>query len=127
MTAATNIRTPTAPWESVFNDDRTRDEDGQAYVELKLDGELAEDKRFMARVYHDWYTYDGHFIYDYGVDGLSDWRDRNRASSYGCFTARPSGRQASTRCTTTWTRPSACITSSTQAMHSRGPRNTRWP
>ncbi len=50
---------PTAPYETIFADDRTRTTDGRNYVELKYARQIDRTKNFMGRGYYDGYNYEG--------------------------------------------------------------------
>ena len=54
---------PTAPWETAFNDPRTRDIDERPYADLKFQHEFANDWALTARTYFDYYRYQGDFPY----------------------------------------------------------------
>ncbi|MFA5081226.1 MAG: TonB-dependent receptor [Hydrogenophilaceae bacterium] len=55
---------PTASFDSVFNDPRTRTVDTQAVLDLAYDGKLTERLDLSGRVYYGRYFYDGTFPYD---------------------------------------------------------------
>ena len=50
---------PTAPYETIFADDRTSTTDGRSYVELKYARQIDRTKNFMGRGYYDGYNYEG--------------------------------------------------------------------
>ena len=56
---------PTANYETIFNDNRFRTIDERAFAELKWDHPLDEDKFLKTRFYYDSYRYEGYYPYDY--------------------------------------------------------------
>ncbi|WP_298038327.1 TonB-dependent receptor [uncultured Desulfuromonas sp.] len=56
---------PTAPWETVFNDPRTRTIDEQSYLFLQYDHTFTDGGNLNARVHYGHYGYDGDYAYDY--------------------------------------------------------------
>lgn len=64
---------PTAPWDSVFNDPRTRTWEKHTYLDLKFQHLVDNSVELTARLYYDDYQYDGDWLYDYSEAGdLSD-------------------------------------------------------
>lgn len=66
LTAAYSERTkgvPTASFDSVFNDPRTRTKDSQAVLDLAYDSKLSERLDLSGRVFYGGYFYDGTFPY----------------------------------------------------------------
>ncbi|MBZ5563403.1 MAG: TonB-dependent receptor plug domain-containing protein, partial [Acidobacteriia bacterium] len=55
---------PTASFDTVFNDPRTRTVDAQSYIDLQYDRKLARQWGLMGRVYYDEYNYEGIYVYD---------------------------------------------------------------
>jgi outer membrane receptor for ferrienterochelin and colicins len=60
---------PTAPWDTVFNDDRTRTVDEQGLVDLRWEHTFGERLDVMARLFYGWYGYDGDYVWDYAEAG----------------------------------------------------------
>ncbi|MDX2505079.1 MAG: TonB-dependent receptor [Gammaproteobacteria bacterium] len=60
---------PTASYETIFNDSRTRIWEGHAYLDLKYQKLLDSGADITARVYYDNYWYKGDFAYDYADPG----------------------------------------------------------
>ena len=60
---------PTASYETVFNDSRTRTWDGHSYLDLKYQGLFENGTEVTARLYHDRYWYKGDWAYDSSEDG----------------------------------------------------------
>ncbi len=56
---------PTAPWGVEFNDSRNRSWDEHWYVDLFYEHTLANDLEITARVFYDYYSYEGDYVYDY--------------------------------------------------------------
>lgn len=56
---------PTASYETVFNDSRTRTWEGHAYLDLKYQHLMENGADITARLFYDDYWYDGNFFYDY--------------------------------------------------------------
>jgi iron complex outermembrane receptor protein len=64
---------PTASYETVFNDSRTRTWDGHSYLDLKYQTLTNNGTDLTARVFYDQYWYKGDWAYDYSDEGdLSD-------------------------------------------------------
>lgn len=59
---------PTAPWDVVFGDRRTRTYDETALVGLAYSHELSEKASIIARTAYHHYNYDGRWVYDYSED-----------------------------------------------------------
>jgi iron complex outermembrane receptor protein len=55
---------PTASFDTVFNNPRNRTEDKRYYADLKFEGKAGEKTDLMARIFYDWYWYEGHYIYE---------------------------------------------------------------
>jgi len=60
---------PTAPWDTVFGDPRTRVWDETTLVGLTFDHALSERWAIRARVAYSHYDYDGQYVYDYADEG----------------------------------------------------------
>ena len=56
---------PTAPYDTVFNDNRNQLWDERGYLDVKYERQVASDFGVMLRVSYDGYWYDGDYIYDY--------------------------------------------------------------
>ena len=64
---------PTASYEAVFNDSRTRSWDKHSYVDLKYQHLLDNSIDVTARLFYDYFKYDADWPYDYSEEGdLSD-------------------------------------------------------
>ena len=63
-------RIPTASFDTVFNDPRTRTIDARAYGDLQYHHVFGDEWEFNARGYYDWYKYDAQYIYDYSGAGI---------------------------------------------------------
>ena len=59
---------PTAPWDIVFGDRRTRTNDETALIGLTYSRELSEKVSLNVRTAYHHYDYDGRFVYDYSED-----------------------------------------------------------
>ena len=57
---------PTASFDTVFNDPRTRTTDAQGYLDLKYERSFANHWAFMSRLYYSQYSYAG----DYAVENF---------------------------------------------------------
>jgi outer membrane receptor for ferrienterochelin and colicins len=60
---------PTAAFGTLFNDDRQETDDYRAYADLKLERDIAEDVRLLARMFYDNYQYYGDSPYNYAAPG----------------------------------------------------------
>jgi len=60
---------PTAPWETIFGDRRTRSTDNRTLVGLTYQTELDEDLSVLGRVTYNEYDYFGHYASDDGAGG----------------------------------------------------------
>ncbi len=58
-------RVPTASFDTIFNDPRTKTHDERAYVDLKCEHTFDNQVNAMARLSYDHYFYHGDYIYDY--------------------------------------------------------------
>lgn len=56
---------PTSSFGTVFNDSHTRVTDERGYMDLKYDRNLNETTNISARVFYDYYSYDGKYLFDY--------------------------------------------------------------
>ena len=56
---------PTGAWGTVFNDDRTKASDSQGYIDVKYEKGFDNDQKVFARLFYDYYRYDGKYIIDY--------------------------------------------------------------
>ena len=54
---------PTAPWDLIFNDSRTKTVDDRAFMDLKYEGSFENQLGLMIRTYYDRYDYDGTYPY----------------------------------------------------------------
>lgn len=54
---------PTAPWNAVFNNDRTKTWDERAFIDLKLEKRLDTDLTIMARLTFGSYRYSGNYLF----------------------------------------------------------------
>jgi outer membrane receptor for ferrienterochelin and colicins len=54
---------PTAPWDLIFNDPRTKTTDNRAFMDLKYEGSFENQLGLMVRTYYDHYDYDGVYPY----------------------------------------------------------------
>lgn len=54
---------PTAPWDLVFNDSRTKTSDERAFMDLKYEGSLEHQLGLMLRTFYDHYDYEGTYPY----------------------------------------------------------------
>ena len=66
---------PTAPYETVFNDSRTRTWDERSYLDLSYQGFLDSGADISGRIFYDHYNYSGDWVYDYSDAG--DFSDLN--------------------------------------------------
>lgn len=60
---------PSAPYGTMFNTDRTTSEDARGYLELRYDGKVGERVDLVAKAYYDAYRYRGEYLYDYAEEG----------------------------------------------------------
>jgi iron complex outermembrane receptor protein len=60
---------PTAPWETVFNHPDTWTLDESGYLDLQYERNLAEEWKILARVFYDYYWYEGEYPYDWAEEG----------------------------------------------------------
>lgn len=58
---------PTASYDTLFNDSRTRTWEGHAFVDLKYQHQLQNGADLTARLFYDNYWYDGDWVYDYNA------------------------------------------------------------
>lgn len=68
LDGAYGLRTKHAPyaaWETVFNDDRTRDTDAYGFLSLLHTAQLGLSSEMVFRMSYQFYDYKGHYIYDY--------------------------------------------------------------
>ena len=63
---------PTAAWDTVFNDQRTKCIDGQGYLDLQYKHDFATQLDVMARLFYNRYNYDGDYVWDYSEDDEPD-------------------------------------------------------
>ncbi len=56
-------RIPTASWETVFNDNRTKTRDTLAFLNLKYEHDFKDVVQVMSRLFYGYYDYDGDYIY----------------------------------------------------------------
>jgi outer membrane receptor for ferrienterochelin and colicins len=54
---------PTAPWDLIFNDPRSKTIDGRAFMDLKYEGNFENQLGLMVRTYYDRYEYEGDYPY----------------------------------------------------------------
>lgn len=78
---------PTASYETVFNDSRTRNWDERSYLDLSYQSFLDSGADVSARLYYDHYVYRGDWVYDYSDAGdLSDielFHDKSHGDWWG--------------------------------------------
>jgi len=74
---------PTAPFETVYNDPRSRTTDTTAYVDAKYQRRFAGDLSVTARLYWDRYAYDGYYALDQTDTGLPGRVAVNRDTGLG--------------------------------------------
>lgn len=79
---------PTAPFETIFADNRTKTVDGRNYLELKYAHQIDRTKNFMGRVYYDGYNYEGVWPTpnEYSVINIKDASDGKWCGSELQFT-----------------------------------------
>lgn len=63
---------PTAPWDAVFGDGRTRTYDDTTLIGLTYEREISETLALRARTAYGHYDYDGRYVYDYSEDETPD-------------------------------------------------------
>jgi outer membrane receptor for ferrienterochelin and colicin len=64
---------PTASYDTIFNDSRTRSWEKHTYLDLKYQHLTDSGIELTGRLYYDNYQYDGDWVYDYSDEGdLSD-------------------------------------------------------
>lgn len=87
---------PTAPWDTVFGDRRTRVRDDTTLLGLTYERELSDTFSVKGQTAYHQYDYDGRYVYDYFEDetpytvvNRDRWRGRWWDSELQ-FTARPS-------------------------------------
>lgn len=56
---------PTGAWNTVFDDDRTKASDSQGYVDVRYEKRFEHDQYLSARLFYDYYRYDGKYVLDY--------------------------------------------------------------
>ena len=76
---------PSAPYGTVFNTDRTRGEDARAFLELRYEGKVAEHADLSARVFYDTYRFRGDYLYDYAAAGEEPLPTVNRDEADGAW------------------------------------------
>jgi outer membrane receptor for ferrienterochelin and colicins len=60
---------PTGAFNTVFNDDDTKTADSRAFLDFKYEREFADQLRFKARVFYDYFKEIGNYIVDYADPG----------------------------------------------------------
>lgn len=60
---------PTGSYGTVFNSSQNETKDSRGYLDLSYQKLLANGTEMSSRVYYDKYSYDGGYLYDYGVPG----------------------------------------------------------
>ncbi|MGE5297502.1 MAG: TonB-dependent receptor plug domain-containing protein [Solirubrobacterales bacterium] len=60
---------PTAAWDTVFGDSRTRNSDDTTLVGLTYAHELSERYAVRARIAYNHHSYNGQYVYDYAEEG----------------------------------------------------------
>jgi outer membrane receptor for ferrienterochelin and colicins len=55
---------PTAPYGTIFDDNRTRSTDQEAYVDLQWEKAVSPNLKVFAHATYDWYRYWGDYAYD---------------------------------------------------------------
>ncbi len=77
-----NKQIPTAAFRTLFNNKVDYSEDSRRFLEAEKKLSLGDNVDLSARLFYDWYTFDGTFLYDYGTAPLSDLvRNRDFANS----------------------------------------------
>lgn len=75
---------PTAPWDVEFNDSGTRTWDGHWYADLHYQHLYTSGTEISARLFYDYYRYEGDYVYDYGPPSeLVTIKDRDRGEWWG--------------------------------------------
>lgn len=72
---------PTASFQQVFNDSRSRTIDGQSFIDLGYRTRLDAATELVGRLYWGRYAYEGDYVYDYPPVTVN--RDRTRANWLG--------------------------------------------
>lgn len=60
---------PTSAWGTVFNNDGSKTSDGFDFLEFKYNPKIKETSSLLFRLYHRYYIYDGHFMFEYEDGG----------------------------------------------------------
>ncbi len=69
---------PTAAWGTIFNQAGTRSVDDRGYIDLRFDRTCDSGLSLLARLYYDYYRYDGHYAFPGALN-----RDRAIGESRG--------------------------------------------
>jgi len=69
---------PTAPWGTDFGQAGTKSTDKRGYVDLSFDKTFGSDWAVLARVYYDYYRYDGDYVFSNSLN-----KDRATGESWG--------------------------------------------
>jgi iron complex outermembrane receptor protein len=72
---------PTAPYGTIFNDNRTTGTDQRGYLDAKYARDLGNHASILLRFFYDYYHYAGDWIYNYPPITLN--RDRSDSRSWG--------------------------------------------
>lgn len=64
--ASREKKVPTASFGTEFNDSRTETTEDRGYLDLSFEHEVASRLTMTARLYYDYWHYDGDYVYDYG-------------------------------------------------------------
>lgn len=72
---------PGAPYDTVFNDDRTQSREERGYLALKYEKQYSYDWGAMLRLSYDFYRYEGDYLYDYPP--LTEQKDSGTGQSVG--------------------------------------------
>jgi iron complex outermembrane receptor protein len=74
---------PPGAFGTDYNDPRNYITDTRAYAELKYQHTLASDWKTMARLYYDYYDYEGNLPYDFGDPFITIYRNEAHAHFWG--------------------------------------------
>jgi iron complex outermembrane receptor protein len=77
---------PTGSYGTVFNSQQNTTTDSRGYLDVSFQKLLANGSDLTSRVYYDKYSYDGDYLYDYGIPGdpyLSLNKDSADGESWG--------------------------------------------
>ncbi|MGC9043220.1 MAG: TonB-dependent receptor plug domain-containing protein [Myxococcota bacterium] len=63
---------PTGAWDIIYNDKRNRSIDTRGFFELKYNQNFSNDIYTTSRVFYDFYSYEGHYIYEDDIQSELD-------------------------------------------------------